>query len=335
MLNFYVKSTAPKPSKIYDSYWRFAAERQAIFYRRLVKSASPPWTDDMILRVFKFTNAYRAADRVSQFLISEVIRDKEWSSSDILYRIVLFKLFNKIETWQFLERRLGQLSWSNHRFKELAAALEEAKRVNGTMYSAAYIMASGKQAFGYNRKHENHLRLLEKMLLDGLDQSIASASSMEEVYNLLIAYPTIGTFLAYQLTTDINYSNLTNFTEMEFVKAGPGARDGISKCFKDIGDYSEEDVIKWMTDRQEREFERLELHFDGLWGRPLQLIDCQNLFCEVDKYSRVAHPHASGKSNRTRIKQHFRPTSLCPLKYKFPSKWNLKTNNIPNQKSYE
>ncbi|WP_417591404.1 nucleotide kinase domain-containing protein [Owenweeksia hongkongensis] len=335
MSDFYVKRTTPKPSEIYDTYWKFAAERQAIFYKRLLHPSSPPWTDDIILRAFKFTNAYRAADRVSQFLISQVIGDKEWSSKDMLYRILLFKLFNKIETWQFLERRLGQLSWRNYRFKELAAALEEAKRVNGTMYSAAYIMASGKQAFGYNRKHENHLRLLEKMLLDGLDQSIASASSMEKVYNLLIAYPTIGSFLAYQLATDINYSNLTNFTEMEFVKAGPGARDGISKCFTDIGGYSEEDVIKWMTDRQEREFERLELHFDGLWGRHLQLIDCQNIFCEVDKYSRVAHPHASGNSKRTRIKQQFGPTSLRPLKYKFPSEWNLMTINIPNQKSYE
>ena len=32
-----------------------------------------PWTSDPILRRHRFTNCYRAADRVSQFLISQVI----------------------------------------------------------------------------------------------------------------------------------------------------------------------------------------------------------------------------------------------------------------------
>jgi hypothetical protein len=196
-------------------------------------------------------------------------------------------------------------------------------------------MASGKHAFGYPRKHENHLRLIEKMLLDGLANSIVNATSMERVYDQLKEYPTFGAFLAFQLAIDVNYSSLTDFSEMDFVKAGPGARDGISKCFEHMGDYSEEDVIKLMTDRQEEEFERLGLHFDGLWGRPLQLIDCQNLFCEVDKYSRVAHPEIEGRSKRSRIKQQFGPTSLTPLTYQFPKTWGLDTSVVPNKQCYE
>jgi hypothetical protein len=38
-----------KPTVVYDTYWRFAAERQRIFFRRLQKM-SPPWTDDPVLR---------------------------------------------------------------------------------------------------------------------------------------------------------------------------------------------------------------------------------------------------------------------------------------------
>jgi hypothetical protein len=34
-----------KPTEVYDSYWRFAAERQEVFYRRLQR-LPPPWTDD-------------------------------------------------------------------------------------------------------------------------------------------------------------------------------------------------------------------------------------------------------------------------------------------------
>jgi hypothetical protein len=57
---------------------------------------------------------------------------------------------------------------------------------------------------------------------------------------------------------------------------------------------TEADLIRVVTDRQQTEFERLGLNFKSLWGRDLQLIDCQNLFCEVDKYARVFHPEISG-----------------------------------------
>ena len=43
----------------------------------------------------------------------------------------------------------------------------------------------------------------------------------------------MGDFLAFQLLIDLNYSNLTDFSEMDFVVAGPGARDGIRKCSGD------------------------------------------------------------------------------------------------------
>ncbi|MCH7885985.1 MAG: hypothetical protein IIC01_12165, partial [Planctomycetes bacterium] len=115
--------------------------------------------------------------------------------------------------------------------------------------------------------------------------------------------PTIGPFLAYQYATDLNYSELTSFDEMHFVVPGPGALDGIRKCFSDLGGLNEVEIIKVVADQQEDQFARLGLSFQSLWGRRLQLIDCQNLFCEVGKYARVAHPDVVGLSGRTRIKQ--------------------------------
>src|SRR3546814_5259976 len=44
-----------------------------------------------------------------------------------------------------------------------------------------------------------------------------------------------------------------------------------------------------------------------LFGRQLHLIDCQNLFCEISKYTRVSHPDIAGVSGRTTIKQEYRP----------------------------
>lgn len=327
----YLGLKKPKPSIVFDTYWKFAAKRQEVFFNRLTGSL-PPWSDDLILRTYKFTNAYRAADRVSQYLIKEVIYKGDQSPRELFFRIILFKIFNKIETWKFLEKKLGEIRYSEFEFSRYNTVLNESKKRNGAIYSAAYIMASGKSAYGKETKHQNHLKMLEDMMLNDLPNKVQSAESMEHLYNILKNYPSIGPFLAYQLATDINYSMLTNFSEMDFVKAGPGAIDGVKKCFTSLGDYTIEDAIKMMADRQENEFERLGLNFQSLFGRSLQLIDCQNLFCEVDKYSRVAHPEIEGISGRKRIKQKFQPSSLKPIDYFFPPKWgiNTLTNQINN-----
>ncbi len=81
-------------------------------------------------------------------------------------------------------------------------------------------------------------------------------------------------------------------------------------------------LIRLMYEMQEERFAELGFTFQSLWGRKLQLIDCQNLFCEVDKYSRVAHPEIEGISGRTRIKQVFRPRGDMPIPF-FPPKWGI------------
>ncbi len=183
-------------------------------------------------------------------------------------------------------------------------------------------MTSGKSAFGHSKKYKNHLKLIEFMMSTDLPNKVMSSKSMKDLFDLLKEYPTLGNFLAYQYCIDLNYSELTDFSEMDFVVPGPGAKDGIKKCFTDVNGYSESDIIKYMCDIQQREFDRLEIDFQSLWGRPLQLIDAQNLFCEVDKYSRVVHPSIQGISGRTRIKQVFKKSEE-KISFWYPPKWGI------------
>ena len=312
-----------KPTVVFDTYWRFAAERQKVFFKKLLGQAVQ-WTDDPILSTFKFTNAYRASDRVSQYLIRHVIyrNDLPESPEEVFFRIILFKLFNKIETWQLLEKTLGHVIYQEYSFNRYDQILTEVIEQGRTIYSAAYIMPSGGKVFGHARKHRNHLKLIEQMMADGLPKKLMDVPTMLRGFELLRGYPTIGDFLAYQFITDVNYSNLTNFSEMSFVVPGPGALDGIRKCFADLGGLSEPEIIKHMADNQQSEFERLGLDFPSLFGRPLQLIDCQNLFCEVDKYARMRHPEVSGISGRTRIKQKYSAQG-GQIEYWYPPKWGI------------
>lgn len=310
-----------RPTAVYDTYWRFACERQRIFFAR-VSGKQWPWTDDPVLREYKFTNAYRASDRVSQYLIREVIYRGDSAPDEVFFRTLLFKVFNRIETWELLRREFGSISYGDFSFKRYSRTLDEAMSRGQRIYSAAYIMPSGGVKNPGGRKHAMHLLLIERMMKEGLPKKVGDARSMARAFELLRSYPTIGDFLAYQYVTDLNYGPLTSFSEMEFVVPGPGAFSGIHKCFSDLGGLTEAEIIKVITERQHEEFQRLGLAFPSLWGRPLQLIDCQNLFCEVDKYARVRHPEIAGKTGRTRIKQRF-VTNTTSIPFWYPPKWGL------------
>lgn len=322
-LTIHIPLSPAKTTVVYDSYWKFAALRQDIFFNRL-KGNPFPWSDDPILKQYKFTNAYRASDRVSQYLIKNVIYDERLSNSpkEILFRILLFKLFNKIETWELLSNKLGILTLEDYNFNHYNNALNKAMIDKRKIYFAAYIMPSGQSHFGFLRKHSNHLKLIELILKKNTEDKLMSAKSMQNAFEILKQFPGFGDFLAYQILTDINYSTILNFSESEFVVPGPGAKGGISKCFISTAGLSNVEIIKLVTDRQEQEFERLGLSFQSLWGRPLQLIDCQNLFCEVDKYARVKHPDVKGDSERIKIKQLFKKNS-SKIDFWFPPKWGL------------
>ncbi len=303
----------------FDSYWRFASERQSLFFRR-VAGEEPPWTTDPILAAHRFTNVYRASDRVSQYLIRNVIYAAEQTTEEIFFRTVLFKLFNRIGTWERLQERVGEISWRRYSFEQYSCALDALFDGRDRVYSGAYIMPS--PPFGERRKHANHLRLIEHMMRDCAPQKIVDAASLKAVFELLRGYPSLGDFLAFQLAIDINYGPLIVFSEMDFVVAGPGARDGIRKCFLDADGVGEEAIIRLVAEIADAEFNRLGLDFLSLWGRPLQLIDCQNVFCELSKYARVAHPDIEGVSGRTHIKQKYTPVSTQIPQW-YPPKWGI------------
>lgn len=326
-----------QPTIVFDSFWHLAAERQRIFFARL-RSEPSPWSRDPILQAHKFTNAYRASDRVSQYLIREVIYKGSQSPEEVTFRTLLFKLFNRIETWERLCQHLGPLTWDEFKPDACTAVLDAAMAEGERVYSAAYIMPSGGRQAKLGRKHTMHLSLLGRMMREDLPGQLERASNMEEAFTILRGYPTIGDFLAYQYVTDLNYGPHLDFTEMEFVIPGPGARDGIHKCFSDTGGLTEPELIRLVAQHQRDCMKVAEVEFRDLWGRPLQLIDCQNLFCEVSKYARVAHPEVAGRTGRTRIKQLFSPgrSLLTPW---YPPKWNLNSRikedfpDVPNRSS--
>ncbi len=301
-------------------YFYFIQERMNIFWRRCEDDA--PLTDDPILKEYKFTNVYRACDRVSQYLIRNVIyKDLDkYSPEDVLLRILVFKVFNRIETWDYLSR-LTDITVDTFNVEKLSILLTK-RQQNYPIFSNAYMMTGSYSGYAnINTKHQVWLQMIEDEFVkkQGL-KKVLRAKTMAEVYNQLRDYPLIGDFLAYQYTIDFNYSPYLNFDEDSFVKAGVGAVRGIKKCFTSYGnDY--EDAIYYIHDH----FEELQkrygyTEFRPLPGRKPKLIDLQNCFCETDKYLRAKMPEL--KVGNVRIKQHYKPSNEG-IDYYFPDKWGV------------
>ena len=127
-----------------------------------------------------------------------------------------FKLFNKESTWELLLNNLEDITLKSFNFEKYSKILEKAISNGIRIYNDAYISCANK-AFGYDRKHDNHLALLKKMFVeDRIQNKIVKCKTMEEAFNIIKSYPLIGNFMAYQLVTDINWK------EDEFTVAGPG-----------------------------------------------------------------------------------------------------------------
>lgn len=307
---------------VYELYWMFASRRQAAFERRLAGDQRP-WTDDPILNTFKFCNVFRATDRVSQYMIREVAYAPDAGAfADRVFQIVAFRTFSNIRTWNGIRARLGGPPKLNDlRSGRFERALDEVKAANGGLYTGAFILCATK-AYGFDQKHRNHVALFRHMFSDGrLDEAVRGANSLEAVVRALEKFPLMGPFMAYQTAIDLNYSDMLGFDENDYTQAGPGALRGLRKAFHTLGDYSPSGTIRWMVERQEAEFQRLGFRFDGLFGRKLHAIDCQGLFCELDKYCREAVPALA--SNRSRIKARF-VASPEPIELFFPPKWGLR-----------
>ncbi|MBA2717401.1 MAG: hypothetical protein H0U51_10180 [Propionibacteriales bacterium] len=312
----------PTPRRpVFDAYWRFAAERQRIFEARL-EDPHGPWTDDPILARYKFCNTFRASDRVSQYLIARVIYGpmaRDLPAEDVFLRIVLFRLFSKESTWEALEHATGGVCRETLDVERLGDLLDQVRREQ-PIYTAAFILCA-HDAYGHRIKHRNHLELVQRMFAPGaLGAQLGRAGRLEDVYEALRDWPMIGAFMGYQLAVDLNYSEHLDFDENDFTVPGPGAVRGLRKVFSDFGDRTPRQLIMQMVERQDEHFDRLGLTWSGLFGRSLHAIDCQGLFCETDKYARVAFPDLA--SNRVRIKHEFRdPKARLDLFY--PPKWDI------------
>ncbi|KAF9054270.1 hypothetical protein BJ165DRAFT_1399529 [Panaeolus papilionaceus] len=316
------------PSVAFDTFWRFAAERKAIDDRRRA-GESEPWTKDPILQRYFFCNTFRILDKVTQYLISNVIEKGSKSVTEVVFRVILFNLFTKIDTWELLERELGPLTWASYNRDNYEKVLTKAFNGGITLYTGAFIKPAPH--FHYKQNYMNHLCFMEMLMENDFPTKLSKAAYAADVFEYLVSFPSMGDFSAYQLMLGLSYTNLWIWHPNDFVVSGPGSISGLSKIFgadrmalgrRTVDDFDAE-VMRYMANTQDEHFKRLNIEFSGLGPKrlPMNLSDIEHTLCEVDKYCRAAHPGLKGK--RTNITRNFsphNPNAQAPIV--LPKAWN-------------
>lgn len=254
---------------------------------------------------------------------------------EVVFRVVLFNLFTKIETWELLVENLGPLTWARYHRSSYSKVLSAAVDRGMSLYTGAFIKPAPR--FGHAENYRNHLCLLEVLMENEFPNKLLSAPYMADVFEYLISFPSMGEFSAYQLMLSLSYTNVLNFHRDDFVITGPGSMSGLKKLFgRSMDEGSQNDpgfaieVMRYLVKTQDQHFKRLGLKFSGLGPKklPMDVSDIEHTLCEVDKYCRAAHPQLKGK--RTHITRSFEPSTLrYPAKPILPKAWSHPSRHTP------
>lgn len=287
------------------------------------------WTQDRVLQREFFCNTFRILDKTSQYIVREVIQKGSQEPTEIVFRVLLFNTFTRIETWEWLDKEIGPLTWQRYCREDYDEAIEEMRENDLKIYTGAFQKPGPK--WEHKETWRNHLSLLETLMVNDLAEKLQKFETMADAYAFIASFPGMGTFNSYQLLLNLSYSSVLNFSGNDFVVPGIGAVSGLKKLFGSSIDramkknpHFQTEVLRWMMETQDEHFRRLGLEFSGLGPEklPMELADIEHAVCEVDKYARKMHPSIKS-GGRTELRRKFMPSpDPYPPVPIFPDAWS-------------
>jgi len=265
-------------------HFAFLRERYQILLRR--RAGQPaPWTDDQVLREWRFCNVRREDDRTT-IAFRETVRDPLRDDPHVLFATIAWRWFNLIETGEILRPFLmSRDAWNRPEVERLLQARHDG---GDNIFTGAHMTNS----------EQNRPKL--PAVLDYIDKAFRTLDP-EEIRRtcttkramferLKAADIRLGDFSAYQVVVDLMYTHyLERAPDLDtFTVAGPGCAKGIGRTF-----HCDAAHFNYNSRRDQPEMLRLMVetlkasrdpkHWPSDWP-PFILSDIENSFCEAHKY---------------------------------------------------
>lgn len=249
-------------------YW--VRERQAISLKKLAGKPKP-WTDDVILQNYRFTNVRRMDDKVSQWLLHHWYEPYK-DHPNMVPAVALARFFNLPATLEPLTRFVFQ---EGHKpdWGSIKRNLR-AMKVRGPIFNAAYMVRGNDGKDKIDSVIDYNVRPLAD------DPPVIDTDLMEVSWNNLHCRYGFGSFMAGQVVADLRWALTGEWLDRKvWAPMGPGSRRGINRIHNRSisGSLSQKQFME--------ELRQLVGQCQPVPG--LEMIDWQNCLCEYDKYSRV------------------------------------------------
>lgn len=262
-------------------FFAFAREREATRLRK-ESGAAPPWTDDLVLRDWRFCNIFREDDKTTKWFrenVRDPLRDDKLAVTEATF---IFRMFNVIHVGEILLKAKQFTEWDHRKVRKL---LHDVRPVT----TGAYMT---KTYEGVN-KLEGCIATIE----DARANVVADIANLEnptlkQVHTEFQRVRYIGSFMAYELVTDLRHTALLDKAPdiNTWAATGPGAARGLDWVFGGPTVPRGYGKPKWEAADLAEMMVLLEMSRDPAnWPREWkawELREVEHTLCEYDKWKR-------------------------------------------------
>lgn len=265
----------------------FVWEREAIRSAR-ENEFPPPWTNDPVLAKYKFTNIRRKDDRVTKWIINNIIIPYE-NDEYLWFTLLIARLINWPPTLKaLLEANVIPCTPNAFNAEKFSKTVESCKQKQAKVYSGAYMVYPTKMDPGGNKS-----QAIAKHIIGSVVQHSSYINGVlwgeeaviETFVDVLSECFGISTFMAGQVAADLTYSKKhlgTASDLLSYAPIGPGSTRGLNYLLgrSPYSSWVQEEFNAALIEIDRKIYEELDI-------TDMTLHDVQNVMCEFSKYCRV------------------------------------------------
>lgn len=283
-------------------FWKFVEKRQKMWYYSKVLNRPVPRCDK-IIESYRFCNVYRFLDRGTIYPIEKFLwLEKPLSSEDLVFRVVLYRILNRPDTWECIGQGLDGFSLAMLKSEILSLIGAGKKLYDGLSYKQFTRIITAEKGLGTG---ERFVLAAEELVsaVWKLATVLSTETSGESALNSIRRFSSdvwIGNFCAFQILLDLTYPRLNSpplspIDINEWVHCGVGSKRGAEL----LGMDDPLEAVKVLYDSQPEWLPFLIGRFNK--SIKFSLPDIEHALCEFFKYHRIksgGFKRPYGKTNR-------------------------------------
>lgn len=275
-------------------YW--INERHSIYLKKEA-GESWPWTDDVILQTYKFTNVFRELDKGTIWLRENWLEPFA-DDPKLYFNIAMYRQFNWPPTMERIGYIIDSMEDDSNYFphhvnvwnpRQLTKIVEDYQHAGNQVWTGAY-MIRGQYINPTGVLWTSKAQYMFHQVLDPVwNAPEPEWKTLQESWQWWQQFEGFGPFLGYEIVTDMRHTRyLKNAPDiMTWANPGPGAMRGIKRLYGMAVDAHRSDftygfyieVMKFLLD--------MSANHTGDHVPAMEMRDIEHSLCEFDKYERV------------------------------------------------